>query len=209
LVKFKIDLKPKFKSLNKKMEVKKLTLIDVILPQIENKTLALVKDILLVLSFTLLTAISAKFKIEIGPVPITGQTFAVLLSGALLGSKRGAISQFFYLLGGLAGIPWFARGGGIAYLMSPTFGYIVGFVLTAFVVGFLCEKGFDRKIETAILAMLLGNILIYLPGLLWLARFVGWVKVLAVGLYPFIIGDTIKLLLAALILPLGWKLIKK
>jgi biotin transporter BioY len=191
-----------------KMEVKKLTLIDAILPRVENKTLALVKDILLVLSFTLLTAISAKIKIEIGPVPITGQTFAVLLSGALLGAKRGALSQIFYLFGGLAGIPWFARGGGIAYLMSPTFGYIVGFVLAAFVVGFLCERGFDRKIETAILAMLLGNILIYFPGLLWLAKFVGWEKVLAVGLYPFIIGDAIKLLLAASFLPLGWKLIK-
>ena len=190
------------------MEVKKLTLIDAILPKIESKPLLLVRDIVLIFCFTLLTAISAKLKIEIGTVPITGQTFAVLLSGALLGAKRGALSQIFYLLGGLAGIPWFARGGGIAHLMSPTFGYIVGFVLAAFVVGFLCEKGFDRKIETAILAMLLGNILIYLPGLLWLARFVGWVKVLAVGLYPFIIGDTLKLLLAASILPLGWKLIK-
>jgi biotin transporter BioY len=190
------------------MEVRKLTLIDAILPRVESKGLALLKDILLVLSFTLLTAVSAKLKIEIGPVPITGQTFAVLLSGALLGSRRSALSQIFYLLGGLAGIPWFARGGGIGYLMSPTFGYIVGFVLAAFVVGFLCERGFDRKIETAILAMFVGNVLIYLPGLLWLARFVGWGKVMAVGLYPFIIGDTIKLLLAGSILPLGWKLIK-
>jgi biotin transporter BioY len=190
------------------MEVKKLTLIDAILPKIESKPLLLVRDIILILCFTLLTAISAKLKIEIGTVPITGQTFAVLLSGALLGSRRGALSQIFYLLGGLAGIPWFARGGGIAYLMSPTFGYIVGFVLAAFVVGFLCERGLDRKIETAILAMLVGNVLIYFPGLLWLARFVGWGKVLAVGLYPFIIGDTIKLLLAASVLPLGWKLVK-
>jgi biotin transporter BioY len=190
------------------MEVKKLTLIDAILPKIESKPLLLVRDIILILCFTLLTAISAKLKIEIGTVPITGQTFAVLLSGALLGSRRGALSQIFYLLGGLAGIPWFARGGGIAYLMSPTFGYIVGFVLAAFVVGFLCERGLDRKIETAILAMLVGNVLIYFPGLLWLARFVGWGKVLAVGLYPFIIGDTIKLLLAASVLPLGWRLVK-
>jgi biotin transporter BioY len=190
-------------------ETKKLTLIDAILPKIETKSKTLLRDFLFVLSFTLLTAISAKLKVEIGPVPITLQTFAVLLSGALLGAKRGALSQIFYLLGGLAGIPWFARGGGIAYLMSPTFGYIIGFVLAAFVVGFLCERGFDRKVETAILAMLIGNILIYFPGLLWLAKFVGWQKVLAVGLYPFIIGDTIKLLLAGSILPLGWKLIKK
>jgi biotin transporter BioY len=192
-----------------KMEVKKLTLIDAILPKVESKTLALVKDILLVLGFTLLTAISAKLKIEIGVVPITGQTFAVLLSGALLGAKRGALSQIFYLLGGLAGIPWFSRGGGIVYLMSPTFGYIIGFVLTSFFIGFLCERGFDRKIESAILAMLVGNILIYFPGLLWLVRFVGFEKVLSIGFYPFIVGDLIKLFLASLILPLGWKVIEK
>jgi len=191
------------------MEVKKLTLIDAILPKVESKTLALVKDIILILIFTLLTAISAKLKIEIGTVPITGQTFAVLLSGALLGSKRGVLAQIFYLLGGLAGIPWFSRGGGISYLMSPTFGYIIGFVLAAFVVGFLCERGFDRKIDSAILAMFLGNVLIYFPGLLWLSKFVGFGKVLEIGLYPFIIGDIIKLFLAALILPLGWKLLRK
>jgi biotin transporter BioY len=191
------------------MEIKKLTLIDTVLPKIENKTLALLKDILLILGFTLLTAISAKLKIEIGPVPITGQTFAVLLSGALLGAKRGALSQIFYLFGGLAGIPWFARGGGIAYLMSPTFGYIIGFVLAAFVIGFLCERGLDRKIETAILAMLVGNVLIYLPGLFWLARFVGFEKVLSVGFYPFIVGDFIKLFLTSLLLPFGWKTVKK
>jgi len=187
---------------------KNLTLVDAILPKVENKGLALLKDILLVLSFTLLTAISAKLKIEIGPVPITGQTFAVLLSGALLGAKRGALSQVIYLLMGLLGVPWFSRGGGIVYLMSPTFGYIVGFVLAGLFVGFLCERGFDRKIESAILAMFFGNLLIYLPGLFWLARFVGWGKVLAVGFYPFIIGDTIKLFLASLILPFGWKMIK-
>jgi biotin transporter BioY len=188
---------------------KNLTLIDAILPRVESKSLVLLKDILLVLGFTLLTAISAKIKIEVGPVPITGQTFAVLLSGALLGAKRGTLSQIFYLFGGLAGIPWFARGGRIAYLMSPTFGYIVGFVLAAFVIGFLCERGFDRKIETAILAMLVGNVLIYLPGLLWLARFVGLEKVLLVGFYPFLAGDLIKLFLASLILPFGWKIAKK
>jgi biotin transporter BioY len=188
---------------------KNSALIDAILPKAESKSLVLLKDILLVLGFTLLTAISAKIKVEIEPVPITGQTVAVLLSGASLGSRRGALSQIFYLLGGLAGIPWFARGGGIAYLMSPTFGYIIGFVLASFFVGFLCERGFDRRIETAIFAMLVGNILIYFPGLLWLARFVGFEKVLLVGFYPFLAGDLIKLFLSSSILPLGWKIIKK
>ena len=110
---------------------------------------------------------------------------------------------------GLAGLPWFARGGGMAYLMSPTFGYIIGFVLAAYSIGWLCERGFDRQVKTAILAMLIGNILLYIPGLLWLAKFIGFGKVLSVGLYPFIPGDLLKILLAGLALPMGWRLIKK
>jgi len=191
------------------MDHKAQTLIDFVLPKIVSKSLALIRDILLVLSFAILTGICAKLKIEIGPVPITMQTFAVLFSGALLGAKRGAISQLTYLLMGLAGIPWFSRGGGINYIFSPTFGYIIGFVFASFLVGFLCEKGFDRKIETAILAMLLGNILIYFSGLLWLAKFVGINKVLTVGFYPFILGDLLKIFLVGLLLPISWKLIKR
>ena len=189
--------------------IKNLTLIDAIIPRIEGKTLSLAKDIALVLSFAILTGISAKLKIEIGAVPITMQTFTVLLTGALLGSKRGGISQLTYILMGLTGVSWFSRGGGIQYILSPTFGYIIGFVFAAYFVGWLCEKGFDRKIKTAILAMLFGNILIYISGLFWLAKFVGLGKVLSIGVYPFIIGDLLKILLAGLVLPMGWKLIKK
>jgi biotin transporter BioY len=190
---------------------KQSVLIDVLLSvKVFNKVQALIKDFALVLSFTLITAISAKLKLEIGPVPITGQTFAVLLAGALLGSKRGALSQIFYLLGGLAGIPWFVRGGGLAYLSSPTFGYILGFVFAAYFVGLLCEVGFDRKIETTILAMIIGNIVIYSFGLAWLARSLPIEKsLLAAGLYPFIPGDIIKILLASLILPFGWKALQR
>ena len=190
-------------------EAKNLTLIDIIIPRIENKTLALAKDIVLVLSFVIVTGVCAKLKIEIGVVPITMQTLAVLLSGALLGSKRGALSQLTYLLMGLAGLPWFARGGGMAYIFSPTFGYIIGFVLAAYIVGWFCERGFDRRAKTAVLALLIGNIVLYFPGLLWLARFLGLKRVLAVGFYPFVIGDLLKILLAGAVLPIGWKLIKK
>jgi len=190
-------------------KTKNLTLIDAFLPKIENKSLVLVKDITLVLSFALLTGISAKLKIEIGVVPITMQTFAVLLSGALLGSQRGGLSQLVYLLMGLIGVPWFARGGGIGYIFSPTFGYIVGFVLAAFVVGLFSEKGFDKKIKSAILVMLIGNILIYIPGLFWLGKFVGWRKVLSVGFFPFVVGDILKIILAGTILPFAWKIFKR
>jgi biotin transporter BioY len=186
-----------------------LTLIDVILPKIENKNLLLLKDFILVLSFAILTGICAKLKVEIGVVPITMQTFAVLLSGALLGAKRGVISQVIYLLMGLAGLPWFSRGGGMAYIFSPTFGYIVGFVFAAFLIGWLVEKGFDRKIKTAILAMFIGNIVIYIPGIFWLTRFFDLEKALAIGLYPFLVGDFLKLILAGLILPFCWQFVKK
>ncbi len=183
------------------------TLIETILPKIENKTLSLVKDTTLVLGFAILTGIAAQLKIEIGAVPITMQTLVVLLSGALLGSKKGLMSQFVYILGGLTTLPWFARGGGMAYILSPTFGYILGFVLAAYLVGILTERGWDRDIRTAVLAMLAGNVIIYIPGLLWLAKFVGISKVLTVGFYPFILGDVLKIFLAGLILSFSWKII--
>ena len=183
-------------------------LIDTIfLPK--TKTIAVVRNIVLVLSFSLLTALAAQVKVEIGLIPITMQTLIVLLSGALLGSKKGAASQITYLLGGLMGIPWFSRGGGIAYVLSPTFGFIVGFVFAAYLVGWLSEKGFDKKIKTAIIAMFIGNMVLYLPGLFWLAKFTGFDNVLAVGFYPFVLGDLLKILLAGLLLPLGWKILKK
>lgn len=167
---------------------------------IEYGTSSLIKDVILVLSFAFLTGISAVMKLEIGTVPITMQTFVVLLSGALLGSKKGALSQLTYLLMGLSGIFWFARGGGIAYLLSPTFGYIIGFVLASFVVGWLYEKGMGKRIETAVIALLIGNIVLYIPGLLWLARFIGFGKVLSIGFYPFILGDSFKIFSAGLLL---------
>jgi biotin transporter BioY len=187
---------------------KNLTILEALIPKSENKVLNLAKEILLIFSFAILTGLCAQIKFEIGLVPITFQTFAVLLSGALLGARKGALSQLSYLLMGLIGVPWFARGGGVNYILSPTFGYILGFVIASFLVGFLCEKGFDRKILTSLLAMLIGNIVIYLPGLFWLARFVGINECLKVGFYPFILGDLLKIILAGIALPLFWKIIK-
>ena len=183
--------------------------IDTILPLPDTKALEVARDVILIFSFSIVTALSATLKLEIGAVPITMQTFVVLLSGALLGSKRGALSQLTYLLVGISGIPWFSRGGGLGYIMSPTFGYLIGFILAAFFVGWFCERGFDRKIKTTLISMLIGNILLYIPGLLWLVKFVGLGKVLSVGLYPFLFGDLLKILLAGLALPIGWKFIKR
>ena len=185
-----------------------LVLADVFWARGESRAKSIIRDIVLVSSFALLTAVCAKATIGIGFVPITMQTFAVLLSGALLGSKRGALSQILYLFGGLAGIPLFAGGGGVAYILSPTFGYILGFAPAAFFVGWLCERGWDRDLKTAILAMIIGNIVLYIPGLLWLARFILLEKVLTVGLYPFVVGDLFKILFAGIVLPMGWKIIE-
>jgi biotin transporter BioY len=183
------------------MQVKSLTLSGATLSNI--KTLSFVRDLALVMVFAVLTGLSAQLKIEIGAVPITAQTLVVLLSGVLLGSKKGAASQAAYLFMGLSGLPWFARGGGLAYLFSPTFGYILGFVLAAFVTGFLTEKGWGKNIKTMILALLFGELAIYSLGLLWLYPFVGTEKVFIVGFYPFILGEFLKLSLIILFLPLG------
>jgi len=187
----------------------KMNIIDLALPKIENKVLVTAKDIFLVLSFSVLTGISSKLMVEIGAVPITMQTLVVLLSGALLGKKKGTASQITYLFFGLFGLPWFSRGGGMAYILSPTFGYILGFILAAYSVGSLFEKGWGKNISSAILTMLIANTIIYIPGLLWLAKFVKFSKLLAIGFYPFIIGDMLKIFLAGSILSFSWKIIKK
>ncbi len=169
-------------------------------------------DTILVVGFACLTALFAQISFWIGPVPITGQTFAVLLTGALLGSRRGALSQLSYLAIGATGIPyWFALGGplGVDRLVGPTGGYLVGFVAVAFLVGWLAERGWDRRVWTAALAMLAGEAVLYVFGLSWLALFVPGDRVLQVGLYPFIIGDLIKVAAAALLLPSGWMLLRR
>jgi biotin transport system substrate-specific component len=141
-------------------------------------------------------------------VPITGQTLAVLLLGALLGIKRGSIAVVGYLGLGASGLPVFAGGAsGVARLVGPTSGYLLGFVAAAVVVGWLSERGWDRHIGTTALAMVAGNLVIYLFGGAWLAQFVGWQRVLGLGVLPFLVGDVVKIGLAALALPLGWSLI--
>jgi len=169
-------------------------------------------DAVLVVGFACLTAAFAQISFWIGPVPVTGQTFAVLLTGALLGSRRGALSQLSYLAVGATGIPyWFALGGppGIARLVGPTGGYLIGFVAVAFLVGWLAERGWDRRVWTAALAMLAGETVLYVFGLTWLARFVPAENVLQVGLYPFVIGDLMKVAAAALMLPSAWLLLRR
>lgn len=183
-----------------------LTLVEyLVLPR------AIGHEALLIVSGSIFIALMAQVSIPLPftPVPITGQTFAVLLVGALLGPWRGALTVGLYLVEGGLGLPVFAGGsGGLARILGPTGGYLLGFVAAAWVVGYLCRRGWDRRIPTAAIAMLAGNIVIYLFGLPWLARFVGPDPVLTYGLYPFIPGDLIKIFLAALALPFGWSLVQ-
>jgi biotin transporter BioY len=189
-----------------KTATSRLVFMDVVVPRT-----GLLWDTALVFGFACLTALCAQISLWIGLVPITGQTFAVLLSGALLGSRRGALSQLSYLAIGATGIPyWFALGGtpGIARLVGPTGGYLIGFVAAAFIVGWLAERGWDRRVWRAIPTMLIGSVVYYIFGLLWLMRFVPEGTVLQAGLYPFIIGDLIKIVAAALVMPSGWLLLR-
>lgn len=171
---------------------------------------SLTRDLMLVLAGSWLIALTAQISFTIGPVPVTGQTFGVLLVGALLGSRRGAVTLLAYLAQGFAGLPIFAGGmATTAVLAGPTAGYLLGFVPAAFVVGWLCERGWDRRVETAVIAMLFGNLIIYAFGLPLLSRLVGWDQVLQLGLVPFIPGDILKIILAAIVMPAGWKLLQR
>lgn len=167
------------------------------------------RDITLVVAGSLLIAAAAQVRILLPftPVPVTGQTFAVLLVGALFGARRGAASAMAYIALGLMGLPVFsAAPPGPAALVSPTAGYLAGFVAAAWVTGALSERGWDRKPLTAALAMGIGSCVIFACGLLWLGRFTGWNVVLQQGLFPFIPGDLLKIALATMLLPAGWKL---
>ena len=197
------------------------SLIDFALP-VNGSGTRIARDIALIVFFSLITAGFARFVVHLPftPVPITGQTLAVLLAGAALGSRRGATSMVLYAVAG-SQLDMFA-GGSNASATSYSFeftsgssglvwnlasgGYIIGFIPAAFIVGFLCERGWDEK-SWIMIAMLVGNTALYIPGLLQLAFFVPNDKVLEYGLYPFIAGDLIKLYIAAISVPIAWKLL--
>jgi len=186
------------------------TYADVWRPAVKRPALAY--DAALVVGGSLLLALASRitFYLPFSPVPVTGQTFAVLFLGALLGSRRGALAVLAYLVEGIAGLPVFAGGlPGLAHLLGPTGGYLIGFVAAAYVTGALAERGWDRRVLTTVAALAAGNGVLYLLGLAWLAVFVGLQAAPALGLLPFIPGDLLKLALAALLLPAGWRLLRR
>ena len=165
-------------------------------------------DVSLIVLGSLFVAAMAQLSIPLQPVPVTGQTLAVLLVGMVLGSRRGALTLAAYLGAGLAGLPVFAEAKlGLATVLGPTGGYLVGFIAAAWLVGLLAERGFDRSLGKTLIAMVAGNIVIYIFGLAWLSTQVGFDNSLAYGLYPFLVGDILKAALAALLLPSAWQLL--
>ena len=181
------------------------TLIDRVLPR------SFAMDVAVVFGGAALTAVAAQIAIPMWPVPITGQTFAVLLVGAVLGATRGALSMITYFSLGAAGLPVFT--GAVAGItLGTTFGYLVGFIAAAAVVGKFSQLNWHKKSSGVIASFAIGNAVIYLFGLPWLAFALSNLNlasdvasVITAGLVPFLIGDAIKIALAAAALPLAWK----
>lgn len=185
-----------------------MTLYDTLTQQSRRRGVA--TDIPVLFAGSLLLVLSAKFQVPFFPVPMSMQTFVAIGLGLALGPVRGALAVALYLAQGAVGFPVFAgtpeRGIGLAYMIGPTGGFLIGFVLVALVAGWLARRGFDRNPATAMVAALLAGAVIYVPGLLWLGAVIGWDKpVLALGLYPFIPGDIAKAMLAAIAFPAVWK----
>lgn len=189
------------------------------------RTQPLVRGAVLALAGSLFVALCAQIMVPLWPVPVTGQTFATLAVGLVCGWRIGGAALLLYILEGAVGLPFFAQGtGGWAILAGPSGGYIWGFALAAALVGWLAERGWDRSVLMTGFAMLLGNIVIYIPGLIWLAQFYAgpghdyiaatgattvWGATLAAGLTPFLLGDLLKLLLAATVIPAAWTLVRR
>jgi biotin transport system substrate-specific component len=170
---------------------------------------ALLRDVVLVVAAAALTGLAAQVLVRLPftPVPISLQTFTVLLAGAALGPIRGGMAMLLYLVAGLFGVPWFSeQQSGWEF---ASFGYIIGFVFAGALVGWLARLGLDRTVPGTIGIMVLGNLVIYVLGVAWLANFlaVDLPTALGFGLWPFLVGDALKIALAAGLLPGAWKLV--
>ena len=194
------------------------TLAEAVLPLQRGVTLPhtpipayILRDVALVIAFAAIIALCGRVRFFLGdnPVPITFQTFGVILTGAALGSRLGLASILLFYFAGMAGVHVFQGGNhGWDYVSgSPTGGYLIGFILTTCVIGFLSERRWDRR--DLIWALLIGNLLLYVPGLLWLGAkgFVPWDSVFTKGMLPFIPGDLVKLMMVAVVLRPAWGIV--
>ena len=173
----------------------------------------LFRVLFLALMGSALIALSSKIQVAMVPVPMTLQTLVILVIGMAAGWRLGGLTVLLYLAEGALGLPVFAgtpeKGLGMAYLVGTTGGYLLGFLLATLAIGLLAEAGWDRSVPLTAAAMLIGNVVIYVPGLLWLGSVAGWDNpILQWGLTPFIVGDLVKLAIAALLMPAAWRLVR-
>lgn len=169
----------------------------------------LVRGALLAVAGSLLIAVCAHIKVPMWPVPVTMQTFAILLIGFVYGSRLGTATVALYLAEGAMGLPVFTGGGGVAHFVGPTGGYLAGFLPAVALTGWLAETNWSRSIPLTLLGMILGSAVITLFGFVWLAALLGAEKAFLAGVAPFLVGDAVKAALAAVLLPMAWKGISK
>ena len=178
------------------------SIVVTVLPKIEESFW--VKALLAIVG-TAILAVSAKVQIPFWPVPMTMQTFVVLVLGIVYGARLGAVTVGLYLIEGAVGLPVFATGSGLAYIVGPTGGYLIGFLFASYVIGMLANRGWDRSMIKTLGSMLIGTVIIFIMGIAWLSTFIGFEKAVAAGLTPFILSEGLKILLAVIIVPLLWK----
>ena len=177
---------------------------------VKEGSLGILRPVTLVLAGIVLISLSARIQVPMWPVPMTMQTFAALMVGMAYGWRLGGVTLLSYLGAGAMGFPVFASGAGLAYFAGPTGGYLVGFLVAAVLVGWLAERGWDQGFLRTALAMAGGTAMIFLFGVAWLAVFLGDVdKALVNGLYPFVFGGVVKVVLAALLMPFCWKILDR
>jgi len=185
-------------------------LINVLVPSIQDSW---VQKVVLIFIGTLFLTLSAKIQVPFYPIPMTMQTFLILVIGMTFGWKLGGLTVFCYLIEGAVGLPVFAgtpiKGIGLAYMMGPTGGYLIGFIIATCTVGYLGEKGFDRSFLTTFIAMGVGTLLIFLCGYTWLSMFFGFEKAFLYGVIPFVWSELFKVALATAVLPLYWRYLNR
>jgi biotin transport system substrate-specific component len=168
-----------------------------------------IRAIVLVVIGSLLLTISAKIQVPFWPVPMTMQTFVVLVLGVAYGWRLAAATVLLYLAQGALGLPVFAAGGGPAYMAGPTGGYLVGFLLAAVAVGWLAERGWARSWTSTLAAMLIGTAIIFACGIAWLSTLIGLPQAIDAGLKPFLLSEAVKIALATALVPFAWRLLQR
>ncbi|MSO65923.1 MAG: biotin transporter BioY [Alphaproteobacteria bacterium] len=172
------------------------------------KPMALVRGLLFPLVGSLLIAIAAKVQVPFWPVPLTLQTLAIFALALAYGARLGTATVLLYLAEGAVGLPVFAKGGGLAYFTGPTAGYLLGFVVAAFVLGVAANRGWDRRSIKAMAALVLANLIVYAFGAGWLAVQIGVAKAWTAGVLPFLLGDALKIGVIAAALPMAWRVLE-